>query len=547
MAAEPTLLPTPAAGEADDAASPRAAALPDALDGAASGSTAAGPEADKKTAANRARADRRRGVQRAVQAAREKLSSASGTRPDFDYELALTFAHNRLSAAIPLPLLTIILAATASLWLGADAVIAWGAMAIAVHVAIVALCRSFVNTRPAAVKVARWTRRFVIAEFIEGLAWASILLFAWHAEGTGIEVFQFAAMLIVVSVVTILAATVPAAVVAGTVPVSLTLAAIYLGRHEFLFVALAIMALGILVVFLMLAGRLFSSTLTTLEYRAEKDLLIAELETAKAISDESRRRAEEANLAKSRFLATMSHELRTPLNAILGFSEVMQNEVLGPMENANYKEYVGDIHQSGRHLLNLINEILDLSRVEAGRYELSEEAVSLPHIAQECVHLLQIRTKAKHVQVVEQFEQGMPKIWADDRAVRQVVLNLLSNAIKFTPSGGQIIVKVGWTAGGGQYVSVRDNGPGIPPEEIPIVLSSFGQGSIAIKSAEQGAGLGLPIVQALMSTHDGTFELKSKLREGTEVIAAFPRSRVMEALPPIPDEQRRAGRWLRAG
>ena len=107
--------------------------------------------------------------------------------------------------------------------------------------------------------------------------------------------------------------------------------------------------------------------------------------------------------------------------------------------------------------------------------------------------------------------------------------------------------RFGWTAGGGQYVSVRDNGPGIPPEEIPIVLSSFGQGSIAIKSAEQGAGLGLPIVQALMTMHDGTFELKSKLREGTEVIAAFPRSRVMEALPPISEEQRKGGRWLRAG
>ena len=344
-------------------------------------------------------------------------------------------------------------------------------------------------------------------------------------------------MLIVVSVVTILAATVPAAVVAGTLPVTAALVAIYLERSEFLFVALAVMALGILVVFLMLAARLYSSTLTMLEYRAEKDLLIAELETAKSISDESRRRAEEANLAKSRFLATMSHELRTPLNAILGFSEVMQNEVLGPMENAHYREYVGDIHTSGQHLLALINEILDLSRIEAGRYELVEEAVNLAHVVQECVHLLQMRTKAKSVDVIEQFEQGMPKIWADDRAVRQVALNLLSNAIKFTPSAGQIVVKVGWTAGGGQYVSVRDNGPGIPPEEIPIVLSSFGQGSIAIKSAEQGAGLGLPIVQALMTMHDGTCELKSKLREGTEVIAAFPRSRVMQALPPIKDHE----------
>jgi two-component system cell cycle sensor histidine kinase PleC len=119
-----------------------------------------------------------------------------------------------------------------------------------------------------------------------------------------------------------------------------------------------------------------------------------------------------------------------------------------------------------------------------------------------------------------------------------VVLNLLSNAVKFTQPGGRIETRVGWTSGGGQYVSVSDNGPGIPEEEIPIVLSAFGQGSIAIKSAEEGTGLGLPIVQALMHTHDGSFELASKLRQGTVATAIFPRSRVMEALPPI-DEARR--------
>jgi two-component system cell cycle sensor histidine kinase PleC len=125
----------------------------------------------------------------------------------------------------------------------------------------------------------------------------------------------------------------------------------------------------------------------------------------------------------------------------------------------------------------------------------------------------------------------MPRLFADERSVRQVALNLLSNAVKFTPSGGEIKVKTGWTASGGQYLSVKDNGPGIPEDEIPIVLSAFGQGSIAIKSAEQGTGLGLPIVQALMAMHDGVFKLKSKLREGTEAIALFPPTRVMDVLP----------------
>ena len=130
----------------------------------------------------------------------------------------------------------------------------------------------------------------------------------------------------------------------------------------------------------------------------------------------------------------------------------------------------------------------------------------------------------------------MPKIWADERAVRQICLNLLSNAIKFTPQGGEIWIKIGWTASGGQYISVRDTGPGIPEEEIPIVLSSFGQGSNSIKSAEQGAGLGLPIVKGLIDLHGGSFTLRSKLREGTEVIVTFPAERVMAALPPVGDK-----------
>jgi two-component system cell cycle sensor histidine kinase PleC len=149
--------------------------------------------------------------------------------------------------------------------------------------------------------------------------------------------------------------------------------------------------------------------------------------------------------------------------------------------------------------------------------------------------MLQLKAKNKGISILLQFQDGLPQIWADERAVRQIVLNLLSNALKFTPSGGTIWIKVGWTSTGGQYLSVRDTGPGIPEEEIPVVLSSFGQGSIAIKSAEQGTGLGLPIVQALMHMHNGKFELKSRLREGTEVIATFPRSRVLEIMPPIRD------------
>jgi two-component system cell cycle sensor histidine kinase PleC len=308
--------------------------------------------------------------------------------------------------------------------------------------------------------------------------------------------------------------------------------------HDYI---LAIMALTAEAYFSLLAYRLYSTTLATLEARAEKDALIGELEQSKSISDEARLRAEEASQAKSRFLATMSHELRTPLNAILGFSEIMRSEILGTHENPVYKEYANDIHQSGQHLLNLINEILDISRIESGRYELHEAPVTLATVVEDCQRLLRLRAETKTLRIIEQFEPELPQLWADERAMRQICLNLLSNAIKFTPHGGTITLAIGETESGGQFLSVKDTGPGIPENEIPCVLKSFGQGSLAHQTAEGGTGLGLPITKGLAELHDGTFELKSRLRQGTEVKVSFPRKRVMEPLPRIVEP----ARWLK--
>jgi len=212
---------------------------------------------------------------------------------------------------------------------------------------------------------------------------------------------------------------------------------------------------------------------------------------------------------------------------------VMKSELFGKHAVPTYKDYCGDIHSSGVHLLGLINEILDLSRIEAGRYELNEESISLSHIVEDCHHLLKLRATNRGITIHGLYEPLLPRVWADERAVRQICLNLLSNAIKFTPQGGEIWLKAGWTASGGQYLSVKDTGSGIPEEELPIVLASFGQGSNAIKSAEQGAGLGLPIAKNLIDLHGGTFTLTSKLRIGTEVVVTFPPERVVSGLAPI--------------
>jgi len=474
----------------------------------------------------------RRLAQQRVREARDRLTSTSGTRPAFDHELLRQYAQSRLSASPVVILLVVAAAAIFSFWGQPLSTAMWAGSILCIHVLIVRHCHRLLADTPNPAETRKWRLRFTLLDFLYGISWATILI---YPSGSGVvsNVLVMVIMLLVIAVSSMLAASLPIAAFAATVPVTLAIALNFVSRDTLDNYVLALLAVATQGYFALLAHRLHSTTLATLEARAEKDALIGELEQAKAISDEARRRAESANVAKSRFLAQMSHELRTPLNAILGFSEVMKSEIFGAHTVPAYKDYSADIHNSGVHLLNLINEILDLSRIEAGRYELNEEAVTLTDVVANCHHLLKLRATNRGITIHELFEQNMPRVWADERATRQVVLNLLSNAIKFTPPGGEIWLKVGWTASGGQYLSVKDNGSGIPDEEIPVVLASFGQGTNSIKSAEQGAGLGLPIAKSLIDLHGGTFTLKSKLRIGTEVIVTFPPERVMSALAPL--------------
>jgi two-component system cell cycle sensor histidine kinase PleC len=474
----------------------------------------------------------RRAASQRVREARDRLTSTSGTRPAFDHELLRQYAQTRLSASLVVILLVLIAGLLSSLWVGPIPAAIWTAVMLCVHGVMIVNCRRFLNEPASVGATRRWRTRFILIDLLFGLAWTFILINPTGFDMVSNTLLVFL-MLLVVAVSSMLAAGLPMAAFAATVPVTTAIALNFALRGSFDDYVLAILAIAAEAYFALLAHRLHSTTLAALEARAEKDALIGELEQAKAISDEARFRAESANVAKSRFLAQMSHELRTPLNAILGFSEVMKSEIFGVHAVPVYKDYSADIHNSGVHLLNLINEILDLSRIEAGRYELNEEPVSLVHVVADCNHLLKLRASNRGLTIHEVFEGGMPRLWADERAVRQVVLNLLSNAIKFTPPGGDIWLKVGWTASGGQYLTCKDSGSGIAEEEIPIVLASFGQGSNSIKSAEQGAGLGLPIAKNLIDMHGGTFTLKSKLRIGTEVTVTFPPERVMSALAPV--------------
>ncbi len=482
--------------------------------------------------AEKALANRRRLAVQRVREARDRLTSTTGTRPAFDYELLRQFAQNRLSASPVILLLVATVGFLSSIWTGATVAATWIAGVLVIHLVMIVKCRQFLSETTATARIPLWRVRFVLLDLFFGLAWTFNLIYPLGTDESA-GTFRLFVMLLVVAVSSMVASSLPIAVFAATVPVTAAIALDFALKGNLQDYVLATMALAAEGYFALLAYRLYSTMLATLHARAEKDALIAELEQAKAISDDARRRAESANIAKSSFLAQMSHELRTPLNAILGFSEVMKDEIFGRHGVAAYKGYSNDIHTSGVHLLGLINEILDLSRIEAGRYELNEEPISLSLVVDDCHHLLQLRAKNRGLTIHQMFEPDLPRLWADERAIRQICLNLLSNAIKFTPQSGEIWLKVGWTASGGQYMSVRDTGPGIPDEEIPVVLSSFGQGSNAIKSAEQGAGLGLPIAKSLVDLHGGTFTLKSKLRVGTELIVTFPPERVMAALAPL--------------
>jgi len=477
----------------------------------------------------------RRAAAQRVREARDRLTSTSGSRASFDRELLRQYAQTRISASFGVMLLVVATGLLFGFWMQPASAAGWTCGMLSVHAVIIRYCARFLAESPSLTPTLKWRTRFILLDLLYGLSWTTILIYPAGLDIAANTMMMFL-MLLVIAVSSMVAANLPNASLAATAPVTIAIALNLMLSGTFDNYVLTMLSLAAEGYFALLARRLHSTTLATLEARAEKDALIGELEQAKSISDEARHRAEAANVAKSRFLAQMSDELRTPLNAILGFSEVMKSEIFGAHAVPVYKEYSADIHNSGVHLLNLINEILDLSRIEAGRYDLNEESVSLVHVVADCHHLLKLRASSRGITIHEVFEQGMPRLWADERAIRQIVLNLLSNSIKFTPQGGEIWLKAGWTASGGQYLSVKDTGSGISEDEIPVVLASFGQGSNAIKSAEQGAGLGLPIAKSLIDMHGGTFTLRSKLRMGTEVIVTFPPERVMSALAPMPEE-----------
>ena len=247
-----------------------------------------------------------------------------------------------------------------------------------------------------------------------------------------------------------------------------------------------------------------------------KGQLVVALEEARA-----------ANSAKGEFLASMSHELRTPLNAIIGFSGSIREQIFGPLGHDKYDEYINDIQRSGEHLLELINDILDVSVIEAGKLELHEGSVSICDVVEASVRLVRHRAVRNGVTLDIAECKNMPTLFCDERRMKQILLNLFSNAVKFTPSGGTVSLQAGIDEQGRMTLTVSDTGIGMNDDQIKKAVQPFGQIDSTLSRKYEGTGLGLPLTKGLMDIHGGTMEINSKLDVGTAVTVKFPPERVV--------------------
>ena len=412
-------------------------------------------------------------------------------------------------------------------WIALPRLALWFGLTFVAQFPLIWTAHSFARLKPPPEEGRKWVIRCAIGMFVAAAAWSSFALIFWvPGNDTNHMLMMMLIACTLAGTVVLLGASRPLAL-ACFAAYGPTLVAIPLGERGVVNDGLFLLSLLFCGYIVHLANQTHTAAADLLKLRDDKNELIEALAISKAASDRALEHAEAASRSKSEFLANMSHELRTPLNAILGFSEMIQSGAFADKLDKHI-EYAGIIHESGYHLLALINDILDLAKLEAGAMSLRETNVDLAALILDCAKLMGAKALSGGIKIKQNVPPNLPLLYADERAMKQVLLNLLSNAVKFTPANGTVSVFAHMEKDGALTFGVRDTGLGIAEDDLPLVFQSFGQGRHDVVTADKGTGLGLPIVKGLIEAHNGTVTLESKVAVGTCVTVRLPASRTCE-------------------
>jgi two-component system cell cycle sensor histidine kinase PleC len=452
---------------------------------------------------------------------------SAGLRETIELRLLETAARFLYVNSLPLPFVVIGLTAILSRWRPFGALAIWGAIALSAWLILGVLLHRFLHDPTRLRRRRTWTARISVSLFLATCALVSAAVFFWVPGDRMNNVLLY--VFIAAGMASAAGQSAPSRVLAWSnlLPYGATFVGLSLVHEDFPislgFAALECIYFGLIVMY---GNAVRQLAYEMLLLREEKRALIGRLETALADATTARKRAEMASRAKSQFLANMSHELRTPLNAVLGFSEVIRDRLFGDDAMPRYADYAANIHASGSHLLGLINDVLDLSKIEAGKLELSPEPFDLAQDASEALRFVEPQAARKHVELVREIPESLDVV-ADKRALRQITVNLLANAVKFTPEGGIVTLSLRKDLNADVVLAVSDTGVGIHPDDMPRVLETFGQGRHDVTPPdEHGTGLGLAIVKSLIEAHGGRISIESQVGEGTTVTVILPQAQV---------------------
>ena len=387
---------------------------------------------------------------------------------------------------------------------------------------VVATYEQDTATNPTADRLQAWFGKFAVLQIAISAAWGILPWVVWDPANQLNHVLLAATVVCVFSGFVVTRASHMDMFIATLIPIVALTSMRLLFGGSWLDIALAVM-MPIYAFQLFFDGRRMTYRMDEdSRLRFEVEDLARELEDARDEALRKRFEAETANASKTAFLANMSHELRTPLNAILGFSEIIAKECFGAVGSPRYKEYAGDIHASGSHLLSLINDLLDVAKIEAGRMEIEPEPLDARKIFDTTLKIIGAKARERSQQLVIEVDPSAPQLWADERALKQILINLVSNAVKFTPEGGRIDVVAGRARGGGFQIMVQDNGPGIPRDKLDRIFKPFSQVDNRYDRQGGGTGLGLALVRGLAELHGGRAWIESEQGNGCRAYVVLP-------------------------